>query len=225
MKIIFVRHGHPDYKNDCLTDLGNAHAQAVGNRLKDQHIDRIFSSTCGRAYQTACYIAPHHGLEVQGLKFMREISWGKPNTDDYMHPWNMAARWVKDGKDVMKADWRDDEDIKGHTLLTSYETVACAFDEWLTQFGLVREGCCYRVVEENTETIVLTSHGGSSSVVLSHIFNLPFPFICHAICPDFTAVTVVNFEGEKGSLTSPSFELVNDNRHIKDISAEIYYGN
>lgn len=225
MKIIFVRHGHPDYKNDCLTELGRAHAEAVGNRLKDQRIDQIFASTCGRAYETACHVAPHHGLEVQGLEFMREISWGKPNTDDYKHPWKLAVAWSESGKDVMNPDWREDPDFKGHTLLTSYENVSHAFDEWLVQFGLVREGCYYRVTEENAETIVLTSHGGSSSVVLSHIFNLPFPFVCRSICPDFTAITVVNFAGEKGSLTTPSFELVNDSSHIKGIPTEMYYGN
>ena len=38
MKIFFVRHGHPDYKNDCLTELGRKHAQAAAERLKNSGI-------------------------------------------------------------------------------------------------------------------------------------------------------------------------------------------
>ena len=29
MRIVFVRHGHPDYKNDCLTELGHKQAVAI----------------------------------------------------------------------------------------------------------------------------------------------------------------------------------------------------
>ena len=72
---------------------------------------------------------------------------------------------------------------------------------------------------------MLVSHGGSSSVALAHIFNLPFSFVCRAICPDFTAITVVDFDGKEGELTSPRFDLVNDARHIEGIAAEKYYGN
>ena len=32
MRMIFVRHGHPDYKNDCLTDLGRKQAEAAADR-------------------------------------------------------------------------------------------------------------------------------------------------------------------------------------------------
>ena len=43
MRIIFVRHGHPDYKNDCLTEVGHLHAEAASERLKGESIQRIFS--------------------------------------------------------------------------------------------------------------------------------------------------------------------------------------
>ena len=57
MRIIFVRHGHPDYKKDCLTALGHLHAQAAAQRLEGEKIAKIFSSSCGRAYETAEHIA------------------------------------------------------------------------------------------------------------------------------------------------------------------------
>ena len=69
-------------------------------------------------------------------------------------------------------------------------------------------------------TIVLVSHGGASSAALARLFNLPFPFVCSAICPDYTAVTVVALFGEEGALTAPKFELMNDARHIAGIKRE-----
>ncbi|MBO5501197.1 MAG: histidine phosphatase family protein, partial [Clostridia bacterium] len=57
MRIILVRHGHPDYANDCLTPLGRKHAAAAAQRLRDEGIQKIFSSTCGRAMETAQHTA------------------------------------------------------------------------------------------------------------------------------------------------------------------------
>lgn len=220
MKIIFVRHGHPNYKDDCLTELGHLHAKAAANRLSVEKIDKIFSSTCGRAYQTACHISEYHNLDVAQLDFMREINWGAPGTDDFVDPWGMVNNWVKNDKEIMLLDWQNDIDYKNRTVTKSYNMVSQKFDEWLSSFGLKREGKYYRILKENEDTIMLVSHAGASSVVLSHIFNLPFSFVCRAISPDFTAVTQVSFKGKKGDLTSPVFDIVNDARHIKNISLE-----
>ena len=224
MKIIFVRHGHPDYTKDCLTELGHPQAEAAAERLKDEKIDKIFSSSCGRAVETAEHIAARHDLPITQLDFMREIHWGVPNTDDYLQPWWKAEEWVKNGKDIMNRDWQNDVDFYGHRVVESYNKVASSFDEWLKEFGIEREGEYYRITKKNDDLILLASHGGSSSVVLSHIFNMPFPFVCRAICPNFTAITVVSFSGAEGELTSPSFEIANDARHIAGIQAENYYG-
>lgn len=224
MKIIFVRHGHPNYKEDCLTELGHPQAEAAAERLKNEKIDKIFSSSCGRAVQTAQHIAARHNLEVNQLDFMREIRWGVLDTDDFIHPWTMSDSWVVSGKDNMLPNWQEHLDWKGHTVVDSYNNVSIEFDKWLNTFGYEREGNYYRVTKENDNTILLASHAGSSSVVLSHIFNLPFPFVCRSISLNFTAITVVNFCGKEGELTSPRFELVNDARHIEGISTENYFG-
>lgn len=225
MKIIFIRHGHPDYQNDCLTEIGHLQAEAAAKRLRDTHIDKFFSSSCGRAYETACHIASLHNQEVEKLNFMREISWGNPCTEDFVHPWELVDGWVKIGKDIMRLDWQNDTDYAGHTVLDCYHKVAESFDSWLSELGFSREGSYYRITRENRETLLLASHGGSSSVVFSHIFNLPFSFVCHAICPGFTAITEISFEGAVGELTAPRFELVNDINHIKTAVDEKYFNN
>ena len=76
MRIIFVRHGHPDYEKDCLTPLGHLHGQAVAQRLQNEPVQKIYSSTCGRAMETAGHIDEVFNLGVVPLDFMREVSWG-----------------------------------------------------------------------------------------------------------------------------------------------------
>jgi broad specificity phosphatase PhoE len=69
MRFIFVRHGEPDYANDCLTENGKKQAINVAMRLKDEDISAIFSSPMGRARETASYTAKSHNLEIQNLDF------------------------------------------------------------------------------------------------------------------------------------------------------------
>lgn len=42
MRIYFIRHGNPNYENDCLTDIGHLQAEACAERLKGEGIQKIF---------------------------------------------------------------------------------------------------------------------------------------------------------------------------------------
>ena len=53
MLLYIVRHGDPNYKDDCLTDFGKIQAEAVAKRMRDSKIDVIYSSPMGRAIETA----------------------------------------------------------------------------------------------------------------------------------------------------------------------------
>ena len=57
MKIIFIRHGNPDYQLDCLTELGHRQAEAAAETLCTMGIEKIFASTHGRAMETAEHTA------------------------------------------------------------------------------------------------------------------------------------------------------------------------
>ena len=41
MRIVFVRHGEPDYANDCLTEQGRLQAKAAAERLREEGISEI----------------------------------------------------------------------------------------------------------------------------------------------------------------------------------------
>ena len=228
MRIIFVRHGHPNYRDDCLTELGHLHAEAAARRLENEPFDAIYSSTCGRARETAEHIARPHGLDVISYDFMREIRWGGRDGMEIPfngHPWDTVDRMVAEGQTLMSARWAEEMPFAPNFVLECYDTVSKGIDQWLKELGFTREGEFYRVGKVTKETVAMVSHGGSSSVVFSHMFNLPFPFVCTAICPDFTAITVVTMRGKEGDLISPRFELMNDARHIRGLEVSTYFGN
>ncbi len=228
MRIIFVRHGHPNYRNDCLTELGHLHAQAAAERLAEEKIEKIYSSSHGRAYETAEYIAKKQSLsEIESCDFIREIHWGSDTEVLFEkgHPWFTADKMVEDGKSLMNENWDQEAPfLPNHKCVESVKKIGDAFDELLATLGFVREGEFYRVTEPKYDTIAVVSHGGASSAVLARMFNLPFPFLCTAICPNYTAITIVQMKEQEGKLIAPQFEIVNDARHIKGIEAEAYFG-
>ena len=63
MRILIIRHGDPDYKNDTLTEKGKREAQLLANRLKKEKIDRVYTSPLGRAKDTCAYTAKALGKE------------------------------------------------------------------------------------------------------------------------------------------------------------------
>ncbi|MBQ8895084.1 MAG: histidine phosphatase family protein [Clostridia bacterium] len=227
MRIIFVRHGHPDYKNDCLTELGHLHAEAAARRLSGEKIARIYASSCGRAYETAEHIAAPRGMEVEKCDFMRELRWGSIDEEPLFekgHPWYTADDMVARGQNVADLAWPEQEPFCRNKVVTYAKAAEEGFDQWLAALGYEREGLYYRVRRCNPDTVLMASHGGSSSAVLAHLLNLTFPYICATIKPDFTAITVLSFEGAEGSLISPIIEILNDARHIADIQGDAVYG-
>ena len=227
MRIIFVRHGHPDYVHDCLTELGHQHAAAAAKRLRHEGVEQIFSSTCGRAFETAEHLGKVLGLPVIGCDFMREINWGpmdgRPLYQDG-HPWGISDLLVSQGESLLDAAWRDGAHFRTNRLLDCADHVAAKADEWLATLGYVREGLYYRAGENTRRTVAAFGHGGESAAMLSHLFNLPFPFVCQAMGPDYTGITIVEFPDRPGELVAPRFEIMNDARHIQALRVDNIYG-
>ncbi len=218
MKIVMVRHGHPNYKDDCLTDLGWLQAEAAAIRLQGEGIEKVYSSTCGRAMETAKAFAEKSGLDIIPLEFMREIKWGSLDGNPIFeggHPWRIANCAVKSSFDFLKSDWREYSGFKNSKIFSSVDHVSDCTDDWLAEFGYIRQGRFYLCKEDSFQgTIALFSHGGSGTAFLSHITGLSFGYLCYALRPDFTAITVLELPYYPGDLVLPRFLISNDSRHI-----------
>ncbi len=219
MKIVFVRHGHPDYENDTITELGKKQAEAASLILACYPFTRIFASTCGRAVKTASYTADKLGLPIEMLPFMREISW-KPDditeeekADDRFHPWRMADSIKEQGINLLTYDYEHDAVYQRSKIPACEKTVCEGLDALLETLGYKREGIGYRCLRENEETVALFSHAGSSSCALAHLLALPLPYVfCHYSL-DFAGITEVELKSEAGAFVVPHVTLWNEHRH------------
>ncbi|MBQ2956541.1 MAG: histidine phosphatase family protein [Clostridia bacterium] len=219
MRIIFVRHGHPNYRNDCLTELGHEQAAAAAERLMNEGITEIHCSSHGRAYETAMHLAERLDLQVTKHDFIREIGWGpidEGELEDNGHPWFTVDKMVERGISLMDPDWRDSEIFRRNKVVQFVDNVAKNIDVWLEELGYQREGMFYRVTGSNTNrTVAMFSHAGSSSAAMSHIFSLPFPYFCKAMEMNLTSISIVYLPDRPGELVMPRYEIANDSRHIK----------
>ena len=227
MIIYFVRHGHPDYKNDCLTPLGKLQAEKASEVISELGIETVYASTKGRAMETAEYTAKKLGLPIIPCKFMREISWESKDGEPILengHPWNVANAFASCGVSLCDYDWRNKEPFCNSVIVQKVDTVIDGFDSLLLELGYKREGDYYRVIGEDTDKkIAVFSHAGSSSAVISHLLNVPFPQICGFFSLDFTSVTAIKLSDEMGKLICPKLKYSNDAKHIVGITVENVY--
>lgn len=223
MKIIFVRHGHPDYKSGHLTDLGHLHAKAAAKRLSACGIEKIYSSPLLRAVETAQYTANALGLPIEIEDCFAEIGWGSFDEQPLLekgHPWNIADRHSESGRSLTDPDWAAKDPWCRNKVVTRVAQVVAGFDNFMEHLGYRREGEFYRVTKEITpKTIAIFGHGGASTAIFSHLINIPFPLACRIFDLDFTNISVARFDNKAGVFCIPRFEVIGDAEHIREIEA------
>ncbi len=219
MRIVFVRHGHPNYVDDCLTDLGKLQAEAASQKLIKEGIKEIYSSTCGRAFETAQVTADKLGLEVIPLDFMRELRWGKkfPEAEIYHegHPWDTAELlFHKLGYDLNKNRWKEHPYFRDNQVLDSVKHVEDCFMDWMSHLGFSYKDGKWFCERENNDTVALFSHGGAGGAALAKLLGWEFAYSILAIGMNYTSITVINVPAKQGSWSLPRIERMNDDSHV-----------
>ncbi|MCR5764226.1 MAG: histidine phosphatase family protein [Treponema sp.] len=220
MRLIFVRHGDPNYELDCLTELGHRQAKVTAQRLLDEGIEEIFSSPMGRARQTALPFSELSGIKnIQILDFMKEIRYGHENDlyNQDLSPWVGVDRLADKGVDLQDSNWRRFDLFTDNTATIDIDKVAENADKWLLTLGYKREGLYYKNIraDDSQHTVVLFSHGGSSTAFLSRVLNIPFPLLCASLHIPHTGITILRFDRTPGKVSVPVIELMNDGNHVK----------
>ena len=218
MRIVFVRHGEPDYANDCLTEIGRKQAAAAAERLVRENITEIYSSPMGRARQTADFTAKRLGLPVTELDYMHEISWGGDGVPLEGHPWTLGDLLLeKEAFDFYHEDWREHLFFKGNSVLQYVDSIADKFDAFLAGHGYRHEKNRFFCEKGSDKTIALFSHGGSGACVLAHLLDIPFPYVCSVLPYYFTSIIILEFDNRPGSYVHARVSLFNDAAHIRGI--------
>lgn len=229
MLLFYIRHGDPIYAPDQLTGLGRRQAEAVGRRLALYGVDRIFSSTSTRAYQTALPTAEILKKEITQLDFAHEDrAWA----DLTVPTANGGLTWCWSDKEIarlfvsneMRAygdQWYDHPALaeKYPRFKPGMERIHRETDKFLASLGYVHERGenIYRITAENkNERVALFAHEGFGRCFISSVLDMPFPAVSAHFFMTHSAVTVIELEDEGGYAIPRLLTLSNDSHIYRD---------
>ena len=185
MKLMIIRHGDPDYRNDSLTERGYRARDALTEYLKNIEISDVYVSILGRAKETIEKLLEAKGLPMKTCDWLQEFLVNIPEEE-----WDESLlkrpyrNGVYVGWDRLPSDWTSHEElftidgwrhVPGYdmpVLQDYYDEVCARFDETLASHGYVRDGYVYRAEEPNMDTVVFVCHFGLEGVLLSHLLNI-----------------------------------------------------
>lgn len=203
MRLLFIRHGDPDYEHDCLTEKGIREAQYLAERMMKEAMDEIYVSPLGRAQETASYTLKATGRTAETKEWLKEFDPQIHRPDCKEH---LSGCWDWHPEDWMQYDeffdcnrWGDNPILAEGKVKERYGWVCDHFDELLASKGYRRHNHYYKVNRESHETLVFFCHFGVECVILSHLTGLPFmPFIHGFVCNPTGVTELFTEERDKG---------------------------
>lgn len=217
MKLIFIRHGDPDYVNDTITERGKIEVAALTERVLKWDIDEVFLSPLGRAQATAKPFLEKSGIKAETLSWLREFNAfvDRPHTGKKGLPWDfMPGYWTNVSEMYDKDNWYNAPVMKTGDVKEKYNTVCDGIDKLLAERGYVRENRIYKTEKGNNKTLVFFCHLGVQFVILSHLFGISSPCIWQNFFVAPTSVTVVETEEREEGIACFRCQKLGDTSHL-----------
>lgn len=214
MRLIFIRHGDPDYVCDGLTEKGKREALLLSKRAKFWQVDDVYISPLGRAVETAKFCLDVWKKEATTLPWLTEFF--LPEKDE--RGWSRIAwdflpeEWTKNSENFREQEWLKLPDLA--SAKERYEETCSGIDRVLLSYGYEREGRMYRVRAHSEKTVVFFCHFGISMMVLSHLLSIPAETLLHGFFLPPTSVTVLNSEERAGDGATFRIERLGDCAHL-----------
>ena len=225
MKLYLIRHGEPNYKDNCLTPMGHLQAEALARRLEKggKKYSAIYSSNYGRAVETAEHTAVRLGMDLRRLDFMHELSYGKHGATReekiLYSPWKAPKGLVENDVRLPAYDYADYWGFRGTKLEESEERIIGGFDAWLAEnHGFVRDGTRYLCTREDNDEILIFAHGGTISMLLGHFMNTGTIAACMSLRIYLTSISTIDFRSDPGAFVLPAIRGISDFAHCEGIS-------
>ncbi len=223
MKFYIIRHGDPDYANDCLTEIGKQQAEALVPRLLEYNFDQIFSSPQGRAKQTAKPLCDELGVTPKIASWAHEIYF------QCNHPTKGSVFGTAAPEEIMRSEevlsmgdkWHTHPFYEGTGAGEEVAGIHVAADMFFEKLGYKREGMRYKVVSPNEDSVALFCHGGLGTVLLGYILGIPEAICFSAFGLSQTGVTLVEFKNTESGYTASRCRFHNDTSHLYAKNMEI----
>ncbi|WP_242829593.1 histidine phosphatase family protein [Butyrivibrio sp. MB2005] len=195
MRLLFFRHGDPDYEIDGLTDKGKREAELLAKRICAMNIDDIYVSPLGRAKATSEYSIKELQKEAVTCDWLREFPalFDANEADDETRRafpnelridsetgkyhkrivWDVMPSYYGRHPELFDVNaWRDSEFVKHTDMIEAHDHVVSEFDKLLSKYGYERSGSIYKVRENNEKVLAFFYHFGITSVLLSHLWGV-----------------------------------------------------
>lgn len=192
MKILFIRHGEPDYSIDSLTTKGWHEAEILADRLSKLDIRDFYVSPLGRARDTAKPTLERMGREAEVLPWLCEFRGTimNPFEANQRLAWNLAPQyWTNQPELYDHVRWCENDLYRNGDSIQIFNETAASMDALLERYGYVRDGGIYRCENNTKDTIALFCHFGITMAILSHMLGISAPILWHTISLQPTSIT------------------------------------
>ncbi len=219
MRLIFVRHGDPDYEHDSLTETGRIEAALVADRLSGMDIKEFITSPLGRARETAEYTLKKTGRTAQTLEWTQEffkVRILRPDKDgerEIVWDW-LPQDWTTQPEFYDPVKWSQNPIMMEGHVGEEYDRVCKGLDDFLSEHGYRRDGRFYRAESPNRDTYVFFTHFGATCVFLSHLLNISPMTLWHGLCMAPSSVTSVYTEERREGIASFRANECGDVSHL-----------
>ena len=230
MLLYIVRHGDPVYETDSLTERGRLQAEAVGKRIADSKIDRIFSSPMGRARETAAPACRLLGLECNIENWAHEIEDERltPFPDGIMKSVTYVQNTYFRRNGNMDLGYDKAFECEGFNQTQMKKAVSYIEEggrDFLERLGYKEENGIYRILKPNDEKVALFCHAAFSRAWLSVLLHIPINIMWSSFSYTHTGVTVLEFKNNKDGYTAPQCLCFSDMSHLYASGLDLIHDN
>ncbi len=224
MRLIFVRHAEPDYKNNTLTEKGFREADILAERTAKWHgIREAYVSPLARAQLTAKPSLARLPVPAATYDWLQEFLYPvtDPATGLKSILWDFsAAYFTKEPAFYTPTGWLDTPLVRSNPdIVPAYQAVCAGLDGILAKHGYEREGLFYRAAPstegDEEEAILFFCHFGITCFMMAHLTGIsPVLLLHHTVIPP-TGVTVLNAEKDAGGAAHFRAQGIGDVSHLR----------
>ena len=219
MKLLFIRHGDPDYVVDGLTPTGRREAELLAGRIAPMEITEYFVSPLGRARETAQPTLEKAGRTATECDWLREfdIRVHRPDLGGGLSvvPWDWLPQDLAADPILLDREhWHEHPILAEMNVKSEYDRVVAGFEQILAGYGYVRDGLVYRVERPNSDTLAFFCHFGVSCLLLSRLMNVSPMVLWQGLVMAPSSVTTVHTEERRPGIASFRAASVGDISHL-----------
>lgn len=245
MRLIFIRHGDPDYTIDNLTEKGKREVALLTERIcRWQNITAFYTSPLGRAKATGAPALEKLGRTAEVHDWLKEFNAKR---------WDLMPDVYTSNKDFFNKDkWAVTSFQKQFNTKKEYKEVCDGIDSILANYGYIRNKKGFYNVENPAEnpnwtyqgkyqlksikddypeeqTLVFFCHLGVMFTIISHLVGVSPMQLWQGFYVAPTSVTILNSEERKQGQAYFRVERLGDTNHLTNggepISSSGYFAN